>query len=692
LYRTGDLARLLPDGNIAFSGRMDDQVKIRGFRVEPGEVTTHLTDHEDIKDAVVTVWESSPGSKEDKYLCAYIVSDREIPVEQLRESLSEKLPRHMIPSYFVQVEEIPLTGNGKVDRRALPEPGAKPGGSDTGYTAPRDEMEIKLAALWREILRTDQLHTPREIGIDDDFFDMGGHSLKAVELVSRLHKELNVKISLTEIFRLTTIRRLSQYLTGTAGGGENRADRYTAVQPVEKRDYYALSSAQERMYILQRMALENIAYNIPAIFPLEEKPETAGLETVFKKLIDRHESLRTSFHMVDNQPVQKIHHDVEFKIETPIVRTEQCSVPTFINDFVRFFDLSAAPLLRVGVLKTGEGKYSLMVDIHHIISDGVSQEILAREFTSLYKGETLPPLRIQYKDFTHWQNSRRRGDAMKRQEEYWLNTFKGGVPLLNIPTDYPRPPVQDFQGDSLFFKMDPGLTAGVKELTAATGTTLFMVSLAAYYILLSKYTAQEDIVVGVPVSGRSHADLQNVIGMFVNTLALRNHPRNESTFREFLEELKENTLHAFENQDYPFESLVEALEIENDPGRQPLVDAVFTLQNVDVFNAGAQSDPSAAEIKIAKFDLQLAAVVRGDEIELIFDYRRKLFKKETIGQMSRHFLNIIVEAAGNPGVKLLDIEMIKKEEEQELIKMIKNGPAAQLGTTVTKKIEAEFDF
>ncbi|MCP5103585.1 MAG: amino acid adenylation domain-containing protein, partial [bacterium] len=371
-----------------------------------------------------------------------------------------------------------------------------------------------------------------------------------------------------------------------------------------------------------------------------------------------HESLRTSFHMRDNQPVHKIHHDVEFQIETPIVH------------FVRFFDLSAAPLLRVGVLKTGEEKYSLMVDMHHIISDGISNAILLREFNALYEGEDLPPLPIQYKDFAEWQNSAGEKENIKQQEAYWLETFKGEIPVSAIPTDYPRPAIQSFEGDTHMFEIPAPHTAALKAIALRQGATLYMVLLAAVNILLSKLTRQEDIVIGTPIAGRRHADLGNIIGMFVNTLAMRNFPAGDKTAAAFLDEVKTHTLGAFENQDYHFEDLVENVTLKRDAGRNPLFDVVLAFQNLENPEQEESPDPRQSflfEDETAKFDITFIAAETGGKLLLAIQYCTKLFKPETIERFAAYFKKTVSQLPQHIERKISGMEIIPEEEKRRLL-------------------------
>jgi amino acid adenylation domain-containing protein len=689
IYLTGDLARWLPSGDLEFLGRRDQQIKIRGMRIELGEIESRLLDHPRVKEAVII--EKTLASSRDKYLCAYIVPDNGGPVSTtlLKEYLSHSLPVYMVPSYFVEMEKIPLTPNGKIDRKLLPEPGFR---ASREYTAPRNEIEKKLAGIWREVLGTDKLSGTRSIGIDDNFFELGGHSLKATLLAAKIYKTFNVKLPLTKIFKTPHIRGLSRYITSTAKA------KYTAIEHTEEKEYYAPASAQKRLYVMQHLDEKGTTYNIPLLFILEGHLDKDRLEETFKQLINRHESFRTSFETIEGTPVQKIHEDFNFNIEYDDisevkVKEEQssCSEGTRglaplpielaaskIKNFFRSFDLSQAPLLRVGLIKllhtpaalrghpSQEGKkdqYLLMVDMHHITADGLSSGTVVKEFKTLYNGGKLPEVNLQYKDFSQWQHNLLTSGAIKKQEEYWLNRFKTNIPVLNLPFDYPRPTARHFTGSKISFEIHVALTAKIKELESKTGTTLYMILLTAYYILLAKYGLQEDIVVGSPVTGRKHEELQHLVGMFVNMLPMRNYPRGNKTFREFLYEVKENSIDAFENQDYQFDELVSKLGIERDFNRSPLVETVFTLQNVsdrpdtqeDSRALGLKVKPYEYESNTTMFDLTLDAVESSDCILMWFTYSTRLFKPSTIEKFKNHYIEILEQAVENIDIRLKDI-------------------------------------
>jgi tyrocidine synthetase-3 len=667
LYRTGDLARWLADGNIEFLGRIDHQVKVRGFRIELGEIESRLLMHEHVKEAVV------PARKDDKgilYLCAYIMAESQLDIAGLKEFLSQSLPGYMVPAYFMVLDEMPLNRNGKIDRKALPQPTRT--GRTGQYVAPANETEQQLVSMWSDVLGLE----PGAVGTADNFFELGGHSLKATVLASKIHKAFNVIIPLAEVFRTPDIRGLAIYIAGAV------KDRFVAIQPVEEKEYYLLSSAQKRMYILQQMETASTVYNMPEVFPLPELPEKEKLDDTFIKLIERHESLRTSFHIIAGASVQKIHdpRHISFAAEYYETQGEEMSA-RMMQDFIRPFDLSRAPLFRVGVIAADQGKVLLMVDMHHIISDGVSHEILLNHFAALYEDRQLPPIIVHYKDYAQWRHGELERQSVKQQESYWLEQYPGDIPVLALSTDFPRPAVQSFAGDSTGFRLPEAETEALKSLAVEEGASLYMVLLALHNILLSKLSGQEDIIMGTPIAARRHADLQSIIGMFVNTLALRHFPRAGLTFREFLQSVKTRTLDAFENQEYPFEDLVENICLDRDPARNPLFDVMLVLQNIELHaktkedapppgekDSGDESEPQYLPgSRISKFDLTFTGVEINRGLAFTIEYCTALFKRETIDTFGSYFKNIVSAVLNSRDVPLSQIQLISAEEKHHLL-------------------------
>ncbi len=710
LYKTGDLARWLTDGKIECLGRMDHQVKIRGFRIELGEIESKLLTHEEIKEAVVIAKENEKG---DKFLCAYYVEKAgkqpgllQSNANTLREYLSKSLPDYMIPYYFVPIEKIPLTRNGKVDRKALPEPEVKKGEE---YIAPINELEEKLTEIWSDVLGIEK----NVISMNSNFFILGGHSLKATAMVSKIHKELNAKVPLDMVFKMPTIRELSGQISKTA------EEKFTSIPIAEKKEYYALSSGQRRLYFLQQMDIESTAYNVNLLLPLGKNIERNKLESTVKKLIARHESLRTSFEMVKEEPVQRIHDydNVEFKIEyyeintppfrplrghrhfsqegsfTPPNSNEYTQLETnFIKNSFHHFDLTQVPLIRSGIIKRPDNSHIWMVEMHHIMSDGTSMSILTEDFMAFYSGKELPELRIQYKDFSQWQNHLFESGRIKAQEDYWLELYSDSkeIPQLQLPADCKRPEVFNYAGGSYSFILEREDAIEFKALDSRHGGTLYMNILAALDTLFYKYTGQTDIIIGCGIAGRRHADLQGIIGMFVNTLAMRNYPEEGKTYESFLKEVIAHSVEAFENQDMQFEELVDKLELERDASRNPLFDIMMVVQNfkranvnvkvgedvsnrdnsgqVELLPAPDENLPSIDyENHTAKFDMTFFIQEEGEDFFIAVEYYTAIFKIETIARFVQHFKKIIKEVATNPAIRLGDIDIVSEQEKQQLL-------------------------
>ncbi|MCP5104229.1 MAG: AMP-binding protein, partial [bacterium] len=650
LYFSGDLARWLPDGNLEFLGRVDHQVKIRGYRIECGEIENQLLKHKEINEAVVMVRQNKNA---DRYLYAYIVTndERHLSSAELRDYLLKYLPHYMVPSFFVPVKRLPLTANGKIDRKALARIEADGEGSE--YSAPVDETEAGLVELWSEVLGIEK----DNIGTGDNFFDIGGHSLKATILILKMHKRFNKRIPLQIIFKTPTVKGLAGYIR------EGKEDRYASIRPAAGKEYYVLSSAQRSLYLQQQLDVRSTSYNLLMFGLLEGNLSIERLESCFRRLIERHDALRTSFRMVGGEPSQEIHaaHELDFNIRHYKAGEEE--IRDIITGFVTPFDLGTAPLMAVGLAATGADRHVLMVSMHHIISDGISQGIFLNDFMALYGGDELPSLRIQYKDFSEWQVAEAKTETgkrlMEKQEHYWLEQFKGEIPKLALPTDYPRPPLKSFAGDKYRFLVDAEETRALREMAGGGDTTMYMLLLAIFNVFLSRLSGQEDIVVGTPLSGRGHADLEHVMGMFANTIALRNYPEGGKTFRAFLQEVKERTLDVHENQDYPFEYLVKKVVKKPDQSRGPLFDAVLGVQNFEspeVVLPGLKLKPYTKYMNPStKFDLLFYLLEEGEQLAFIIEYSTQLFKKETIERFVTHFKEIISIVIKDIDIKLEDI-------------------------------------
>jgi amino acid adenylation domain-containing protein len=672
-YQTGDLARWLSGGVLEFLGRKDRQVKIRGFRIELGEIESRLLAHPGVTDAAVIDRESDTG---EKYLCAYIVAPG-ITTGELPGYLSAALPDYMIPAYFVPLTQIPLTPNRKVDRQALPEPRLE---RNNTYVPAQTETEKKLVDIWANILTLE----PGQIGIDDNFFALGGHSLKATILVSRIEKTMGVNLALQEIFTHPTVRSLARHVAGAPGTG------HSVIEPVEEREYYPLSPAQKRLYILQQMDKNSMSYNMPGLLILEGDLQKEKLQDVVNRLIRRHESFRTALPMVGEEPAQRVlplenaalsvdYFDLAENKATAYKwrKNPQGIQEKIIRGFIRPFDLAEAPLLRVGLIKLAAREHVFMFDMHHVITDGTSQGIFTREFMQLYGGLELPPLTLQYKDYSQWRRSGPQAAGLRKQGIYWRERFQGQLPVLRLPYDFPRPPVQRFEGGKAAFLVEEAEISALRSIARQEDGSLFVILSAIFNVLLGKLSGQEDIITGIPVAARRHADLETITGMFVNTLAMRSFPTGEKTFKTFLREVTADTMQAFENQEYPFEELVESVNAPRDPGRNPLFDVMFSLQNWEQPGGGIPGlamKPYPFESHISRFDLNLDAVEMGSPGPAAFSlqYSAALFEECTISRFVRYFKTIIsqVIAPGGLEKKLCGIEILDQEEKQRLLELV----------------------
>ncbi|CAM2140153.1 Surfactin synthase subunit 1 [Paraburkholderia tropica] len=652
MYKTGDLARWLPNGDIEFIGRIDHQVKIRGQRIELGEIEHQLQSHDRVQESVVLAVDQGAG---DKLLCAYFVGQGEITAQELREHTAKDLPAYMIPAVFIQMDELPLTGNGKIDRRALPLPDANIS-NGVSYVAPRNEIEQKVADIWAQVLQVEQ------IGIYDQFFDIGGHSLAGMKMLAVIHQELGAELSLKDLFQSPTVESLAQAIAAAEKGTA------ISIRPAKKQETYPVSSPQKRMYVLQQLEGADTSYNMPSVLRLKGHLDVERLKCVMNQLMERHEAFRTTFEIKDGETVQRIWDEAAFDMayfEAPEEETER-----LVSEFIRPFTLDRLPLFRMGLIKLSETEHLLLFDMHHIISDGASVGVLIDELSKLYDGESLEPLHIQYKDYAVWQQQFIQSELYRKQEEHWLKELEGELPVLTLPTDYSRPAVQTFEGDRIAFSLDARKADALRRLAKETDSTLYMVLLASYSAFLSKLSGQNDIIVGSPVAGRSQADISRVIGMFVNTLALRTYPKGDKTFADYLGEVKETALSAFEAQDYPLEDLIGKVQVHRDTSRNPLFDAVFSMQNAnikDLSMKGVELEPHPFERKTAKFDITLTADETGEGLTFVLEYNTALFTTETIERWKQYWIQLLGAVTENPNQPLSGLSLVNETEKQTLL-------------------------
>lgn len=657
LYKSGDLVKLHSNGEMEYIGRCDRQIKIRGHRIEKGEIERAILSYESILKVVVLDIEVE---KNEKQLCAYYVSEQKITVREFKDYLWDKIPDYCIPLYYVQVDEIPLNKNGKINRSKLANP-LKNIYSNNEYVEAKSEIEIALVQLWKELLQVEN------VGINDNFFELGGHSLKATILSARIAKNFNVEVPLNVIFTKNTIKGLAEYI------GEARIQDYEQIQKAEYAPYYPMSSVQRRMYYLSETEDSGITYNMPIALEVTGNLDVNKVKGAFETLIMRHESLRTSFHIIDGELIQQIHETVDFEVEYETVNSiSNLDKQNIIQNFVRKFELDRAPLLRCKIIKVENGNDLLLIDMYHIISDGISVSIIMNEFKSLYNGERLEYVKLQYKDYSEWLRKR----DISEQKEYWLDQFKDGVPSLDIPYDHKRQKVQSFNGSYEETFIDSAISEEIKDICRSTNTTEYMVFLSALMILLSIYSRQDDIIVGSPISGRTHSDMEQIVGMFVNTLVMRAQPQKDKTYLDFLNEVKRTCMQAYKNQEYQFEELVEELHVERDISRNPMFDIMFVMQNFDMpilkFD-GITLAPIESKSIVSKFDLSIIVSELEEGYSLSFEYCSDLFNHDSIVYMMSHYVNLLKAILKEPDQLIQNISYLSETERQLMLRGFNNN-------------------
>ncbi|MGD0283905.1 MAG: amino acid adenylation domain-containing protein, partial [Dissulfurispiraceae bacterium] len=620
IYLTGDIGRFLPDGQLECLGRNDDQVKIRGYRVEPAEIEQRVKAHPGIKGAVVVPRELSSGSMD---LVAYCIGGEELGRSYLREYLGQWLPEYLLPSYFVFLERFPLTPNGKIDKKALPLPEAGNASADVDCRAPETGTEMKVAEIWREAIGRES------VGLNDDFFEMGGHSLKAIRIISRIYKIFGVDVSLKEFFGNRTIGKLSGLVHRKAAGV------FTPIGVIPERPQYDLSHAQRRLWILDRMEEYLVAFNIPGAYLIEGELDAHALNRAFQALVERHESLRTTFEDLDGVAVQKVRKDIGFALKVIDLSNDEHEDKVELargwaaREAALPFDLSEGPLLRATLIRFDGRRSLLSLVMHHIISDGWSFHVLERELAGLYRSYAegthpgLLPLTLQYRDYAVWQNNLLQTEMIREHREYWRGKLSGELPPLDLPSDLPRPRVKTFNGKTISFEMDDEVAAGLRVTASRHGASLFMLLVTALKVLLYRYTGQQDIIIGTPVAGRNHPDLENQIGFYVNILALRDTIKGSDSFETLIRSVKQTAIEAYDHQDYPFDMLVDELDVRKETGRSPLFDVMIALQHdehIAPLASGLKITGIEIETGISQYDITIEFKERRHSLSFALNY------------------------------------------------------------------------
>ncbi|WP_238539721.1 condensation domain-containing protein [Corallococcus macrosporus] len=673
LYRTGDMVRWLGNGTLEFLGRGDTQVKVRGYRIELGEVEAALAQHAGVNEAVVVAREDG---SEGRRLVAYVTprEGSELEPNALRAHMKQRLPEYMVPSAYVVLETLPLTPNGKVDRKALPAPEAA-GPKAEQFQAPRTATEQKLAAIFSEVLNVER------VGLEGDFFELGGHSLLATQLVSRVREDLKIELPLRDIFECPTVEKLAQRIEDSRGT-ESAVVRAPRLTRAPRDVAIPLSFAQQRLWFLDQLEPGSPFYNVPSVVRLSGRLELEALESSFRELVRRHEPLRTTFRDNGGEPVQVIASEPQPYFQQIDFSSWAADRTTTAQQWIaeevqRPFNLEKGPLLRATVVKEGEEEHVLVLVMHHIVSDGWSMGVLVRELVELYEASAegreprLPELPVQYADYAVWQREWLAGEVLEEQLGYWRRQLEGAPGALELPTDKARPAVQTYRGGTTGLEWPRALWEGVKGLAQEENATPFMVLLAAFQAVLSRYARQEDVCVGSPIANRTRAETEGLIGFFVNTLVLRTKVKGEESFRGLLGQVREVTLGAYAHQDVPFERLVEELQPERDLSRSPLFQVMLVLQNAPggaVSLPGLKLEAAEATGKTSKFDLTLGLGESSEGgLAGTLEFNSDLFHAESMQRLLWHLRVLLEAAVRRPETRLRDLPLMDREAELRLV-------------------------
>ena len=690
LYRTGDRARWRSDGVLEFLGRLDGMIKLRGHRIEPGEIEAVLREHPAVRAGVVIAREDAPGEKR---LVAYVVAEGvAVGSDELRRFLRQRLPDFMVPSVFMVMETLPISATGKVDRRALPAPTDARPELEQAFVPPRDSIEEAVAGIWSAVLRVDR------VGVHDNLFALGGHSLLATQIISRIRATLDVELPLRAIFEAPTVAMLAVQV---AAARSSQASGRAPMEPAELEPRLGrieagapgitrragsspapLSFAQQRLWFLEQLYPGTPLHNITRVIRLSGDLDAEVLQRTLDAIAARHEALRTTIVTTNGTPMQV----VTAASRVPIVVTDLSGLEKpereaearrlILEEARRPFDLARGPLFRGMLLRLGAEEHVLLLAMHHIVSDGWSMGVLSRDLTAFYQAfatgapAVLPELPIQYADYAVWQREWLRGERLNRELGYWREQLRGAPTVLELPTDRPRPPMQSSRGAKQSILLPPGVTRQLRLLSQREGVTLFATVLAGFQTLLARYTGQNDIVVGSPIAGRTRAETEELIGFFVNTLALRTDLSGDPTFRELLRRVREVTLGAYAHPDIPFEQLVEELQPERDMSRTPVFQVALAMQNVPRHRLalrGLKLRSEPADSGTAKFDLTLFVTEQGAGLRATMEYCTDLFDAGTIVRLLGQFRALLGGIAGDPDRRLSELPLLTEPERHQVL-------------------------
>ncbi|MCP4659111.1 MAG: amino acid adenylation domain-containing protein, partial [bacterium] len=699
MYATGDLGRFAADGTIEFLGRIDHQVKIRGFRIEPGEIETALSRHPAVREAAVLV--RGDAAAGEKRLVAYVVAEGEAAPSpgELRDHLGTTLPDYMVPAIFVALETLPLLPSGKVNRRALPAPEPGVAVATGERVAPRDPVEEILTRIWSQVLGIEG------VGIRDDFFALGGHSLLATQVQSRMRHELGIELPLRLLFEQPTVADLAGHVAAALRRDQGPAA--PPLRPAARTGPVVLSFAQQRLWFLAWLEPEAAVYSVPEALRLRGPLRRAALEAAINAIVHRHEALRTRFVSRQGEPYQEVRPPV-FRALPVVDATALAAADRELEgmrlasaEADRSFDLERGPLLRAFLVHAAEAEHVLVLNQHHVVSDAWSLEVFNRELAVLYEafaaGESaplfgLPELEIQYADFAIWQRQWLQGEVLEAELAFWKEQLAGAPEALELPADRPRPATQSYRGTTRSAVLDPELAAALKALSRQRGGTPFMTLLAAFEILLARFTGEQDLSVGTHIANRNRSEIEGLIGFFVNTLVLRTDLEGDPGFEEVLRRVREVSLRAYAHQDLPFEKLVEELRPERDLSRHPFFQVAFQLLNVPASPlalAGIEVSPLDVSIHVARFDVELAIMETPGELVAVIEYSTDLFDATTILRLLESYSTLLAAAVDDPQRRLSELPLLAPAAEQQLfVEWNDTGRPDPGGATIPALFEA----
>ena len=664
LFKTGDKARWLPNGEVQILGRLDDQVKIRGYRIEPGEIECQLRSQKGVKDACVIVREDTVG---DKRLVAYVIGSTK--GHTLRTHLKAHLPAYMIPSAFVFLEQFPMTENGKLDKKSLPIPGDMTVALSSSIIKPRGPIEQNLFYIWKGVLKSSNF------GVKDNFFEIGGHSLIATQVTSAICSNFNIDFDLRQIFEHPTIEELSQAIKNALD--KKSQVHYTELKPQIFRGNVPLSFSQQRLWFLDKLEQNSAFYNMPFMLKLSGKIQIDALEKAIDVILDRHEALRTKIYVLNGKPYQKFVPPKKVRLKVTEVHSEKRAQKIAEVEAKKPFSLNKDNLYRIELLSLNSSSAWLLLNFHHIVADAWSIGQFISELKVLYNAMSegqqisLPPLPVQYKDYACWQKKIFKGELKARQLKWWRKHLKNAAETSCFPTSYSRPSVQTYHGKTLVSSLSASTYRKLKKVCEAENASLYMVLLACFTITLKRYAQQKNLVIGTPVSGRGHGAVENLIGCFINTLALKFRVNESLSFSGYLKEVKSICLGAFAHQDLPFEELVKKLKLPRDLSHAPLFQTMFNLlpKDMGAFKIGKlKAELTGVDRGMSHFDLSLSMQAKNGNLDGYWEYNTDLYSQEYIEQIMGNFKNIVSSVVAQPHEPLLSIKLMTQVEENKILK------------------------